>query len=61
LYKDPISIGLFALGLALVGFVATSCWGFGGNIFRNSLRDNYRWFNWVMAGLLVYTAIASLV
>ncbi len=59
--QNAIVIGLFALALALVGFVATSCWGLGGNIFRRSLRNNYRWFNFSMAGLLVYIAIASLV
>jgi len=60
-YQGPFITGLFALVLALVGFIAISCWGFGGNIFRNPLRKNYRWFNFVMAGLLVYTAVASLI
>ena len=60
-HRDAVTIGLFAVVLALVGFVATSSWAFGGNIFRNSLRKYYRWFNAVMAGLLVYTAAASLI
>jgi threonine/homoserine/homoserine lactone efflux protein len=59
-YHDPMSIGLFSMVLAGIGFVSTSCWAFGGNLFRNLLRKNYRIFNLVMAGLLVYTAIASL-
>jgi len=58
-YHGPIMIGLFALLLALVGFIATSCWGLGGNLFQKTIRKNYRWFNFVMAGLLIYTAIAS--
>jgi threonine/homoserine/homoserine lactone efflux protein len=59
-YHTPIMIALFALILALVGFISTTCWGLGGNIFRKPLRKNYRLFNFVMAGLLIYTAIASL-
>ena len=60
-YRALLMIGLFTLALALVGFVSTSGWGLGGNIFRNSLRKNYRWFYFIMAGLLVYTAVASLI
>lgn len=60
-YHTPLMIALFALILALVGFISTTCWGLGGNIFRKSLRKNYRLFNFVMAGLLVYTAVASLI
>jgi cysteine/O-acetylserine efflux protein len=59
-FQSPAMIALFALVLALVGFISTSSWGFLGNIFRIPLRKNYRWFNFVMAALLVYTAIASL-
>jgi cysteine/O-acetylserine efflux protein len=59
-YQTPGMIGLFALALAMVGFIANSCWAFGGNVFRSTLRKNYRWFNFAMAGLLVYTAVASL-
>ena len=59
-YHDPLSISLFALFLALVGFAASSSWAVGGNLFRKLLKEHYRSFNYVMAGLLVYTAIASL-
>jgi len=58
-HRDAITIALFAMALAMVGFAATSCWGLGGNLFRGAVRKNYRWFNAAMAGLLVYTAIAS--
>jgi threonine/homoserine/homoserine lactone efflux protein len=60
-YKSPVIIAVFAVILSLVGFTAVSSWAFGGNVFRNSLRKRYRLFNFVMAGLLVYTAIASLI
>lgn len=59
-YHDALSISLFALFLALVGFAASSSWAVGGNLFRKVLKENYRAFNYLMAGLLVYTAIASL-
>jgi len=58
-YPDPVSIGLFSALLAGTGFVATSSWALGGNLFRKFLLKNYRVFNIVMAGLLVYTAIES--
>lgn len=60
-YHDPLSIGVFALLLALGSFVSISCWALGGNLFRNFLRKHYRVFNLVMAGLLVYSAMASLI
>ncbi len=59
-YRDPTMIFLFSFLLASLGFVATSCWAFGGNLFRNLPQQDYRIFNFVMGGLLVYTAIACL-
>jgi cysteine/O-acetylserine efflux protein len=59
-YRDPLSLALFSALLAGISFVSVSCWALGGNLFRNLLRANYRVFNFVMAGLLVYTAVASL-
>jgi cysteine/O-acetylserine efflux protein len=59
-YQDPWSICLFSVLLAGVGFVATSCWALGGNLFRKTLRKNTQIFNVAMAALLIYTAVASL-
>lgn len=59
-YRDPAAIGLFALFLSVVCFIAVSCWALGGNIFRPWLIKYYRIFNLVMAGLLIYSAVASL-
>jgi cysteine/O-acetylserine efflux protein len=59
-WRDPLSISLFALGLALLSFTSISCWALGGNLFRNFLSKHYKIFNLVMAGLLIYSAIASL-
>jgi len=59
-FQQPATVSLFALVLAMVGFIAISCWALGGNIFRQTLRKHYRLFNYAMAGLLIYTAIAAL-
>jgi cysteine/O-acetylserine efflux protein len=59
-YHQPVTVSLFALVLAAVGFIAISCWALGGNIFRQTLRQHHRLFNFAMAGLLIYTAIAAL-
>jgi cysteine/O-acetylserine efflux protein len=58
-YQNPVVDGLFALLLAVVGFVAVSSWALGGNLFRSFLRKYERWFNLVMAALLIYTAAAG--
>jgi threonine/homoserine/homoserine lactone efflux protein len=59
-YNAPAMIILFAILLAAIGFIATSCWAIGGNVFRNWAQKNYRIFNLLMGGLLIYTAVASL-
>jgi cysteine/O-acetylserine efflux protein len=59
-FQEPVIVSLFAPVLALVGFIATSCWALGGDIFRLALRRHYRLFNLAMAALLIYTAIAAL-
>lgn len=58
-YQNPIIVSLFALLMAGIGFVATSSWALGGNLFRNFLSKYERWFNLAMAALLIYTAAAS--
>jgi threonine/homoserine/homoserine lactone efflux protein len=60
IYQNPISVSLFALLLACIGFIAVSSWALGGNLFRSFLQRYERWFNLLMGALLVYTAIASL-
>lgn len=61
LFKGGWQITGFAVGLALVAFVSCILWALGGHLFRRWLNRYYRVFNWVMAGLLVYTAISSLI
>ena len=59
-FHDLASISLFAIVLAFIGFVATTTWALGGNLFRPLLKKHYRIFNIIMGALLIYTAIASL-
>lgn len=59
LYKSPLMIFLFAIFLALNAFVATSAWSLGGSLFKTFGQKHYRMVNFIMAGLLIYTAIAS--
>lgn len=51
---------LFVLILGFNTFVATSSWALGGTLFRSLAQKHYRIFNYVMGGLLIYTAIAGL-
>jgi threonine/homoserine/homoserine lactone efflux protein len=60
LYKSPLMILLFAIFLAFTTFLATSTWALGGNIFRAVGQKYYRIVNFIMAGLLIYTAIYGL-
>ncbi|PKO19070.1 MAG: lysine transporter LysE [Chloroflexi bacterium HGW-Chloroflexi-10] len=60
-YSSPLQVVVFALILAVVGFLSISSWAIGGDLFRSLLKKHYRLFNLVMAALLVYTAIASLI
>jgi threonine/homoserine/homoserine lactone efflux protein len=59
-YQNPLIVSLFAPLLAALSFVSISCWAIGGDLFRHLLNKYYRWFNWAMGALLIYTAIASL-
>ncbi len=59
-FPDALRASLFAPVLAGIGFIATSCWALGGYLFRDWLRRYSLGFNLVMAGLLIYSAITSL-
>jgi cysteine/O-acetylserine efflux protein len=58
--RTPLQICLFGPILAGIAFIATSCWALGGDVFRHYLNRHYRIFNLVMAALLIYTALVSL-
>jgi threonine/homoserine/homoserine lactone efflux protein len=58
--KDPWIILLFAVILAAVGFVAISSWAIGGNLTKTLANKYSVILNYLMGGLLIYTAITSL-
>jgi threonine/homoserine/homoserine lactone efflux protein len=60
IYQSPLAVSLFAPVLAAVGFIATSCWALGGDLLRSFLKKYYLAFNFTMAALLIYTALAGL-
>jgi cysteine/O-acetylserine efflux protein len=59
-YRSSSSLILFSMLLALVGFIATSCWAFFGSILQNFLTKYNRLFNLCMSILLFYCAISIL-
>lgn len=60
-YHTNTSILLFSLFLAFNGFVATFSWGLFGSMFQAFLSKYRRGFNFVMALLLVYSAVTVVV
>lgn len=57
-YKSNVSLILFSLLLAFVGYVATTCWGIFGALFQRFLSKYQKPFNIFMSILLVYCAIS---
>ena len=58
--QNLLVVSLFAPFLAGVGFLAVSSWAISGDLFRSLVRQHTLAFNLVMAALLVYTAVTSL-
>jgi cysteine/O-acetylserine efflux protein len=56
--KSGISLLLFSLFLAFVGFLATSCWAVFGVLFQQVLAKYEKPFNVIMSLLLVYSAVS---
>ncbi len=59
-FHNPTIVSLFAPLLALVGFIATSCWALGGAIFRSFYQRYYLWLNLLLGALLIWIAVHSL-
>ncbi|WP_312109974.1 LysE family transporter [Brevibacillus reuszeri] len=60
-YSSSVSLLLFSILLALVGFVSTFCWSLFGSVLQKFLSKYRTPFNVVMALLLVYSAVSILV
>jgi cysteine/O-acetylserine efflux protein len=61
MYQNRFVLAAFAPLLAVIGFIAISCWAIGGNLFRGFLNKYWQIFNIVMGLLLIYTAVVSLI
>jgi cysteine/O-acetylserine efflux protein len=57
-YSDFGALFLFAMLLAFVGFLATSCWAMFGAMFQKLLSKYKKPFNIMMALLLIYSALS---
>ena len=57
-YKSVYVLTGFAAFLALVGFIATSCWSLFGAVFQKVLANNYKVINIFMSLLLLYCAVS---
>ena len=57
-YKSSISLALFSVLLAFIGFTATCCWSLFGSLFQRFLAANYKIVNVIMSLLLLYCAIS---
>jgi threonine/homoserine/homoserine lactone efflux protein len=57
-YSGVPTLTLFALMLAMVGFISTCCWSLFGSVFQRFLANNEKVVNTVMALLLVYCAVS---
>ncbi len=60
-HTSNVSLLLFSLFLAVVGFMSTSSWSLFGSMFQTFLSKYRNQFNVVMALLLVYSAVSILV
>lgn len=57
-YNSNIALILFSIFLALVGFIATSCWALFGSLFNRFLSKYKKQFNILMGLLLIYSALS---
>jgi cysteine/O-acetylserine efflux protein len=56
-HSVPVLVG-FAVALALISIVSTSCWAMFGSVFQRFMTQNHRVVNYVMGALLVYCAVS---
>ncbi|MFD6441050.1 LysE family transporter [Peribacillus sp. NPDC060186] len=60
-HTSNLSLLIFSLFLAFVGFLSTMSWSVFGSLFQRFLKKYRSQFNVIMALLLVYSAISILV
>lgn len=58
-YDDsPIALLLFAVFLALIGFISTCCWAVFGAVFQKFLAKHEKPINVVLSLMLIYCAVS---
>jgi len=57
-YKDPLPVSIFALSITIIGICAFSSWVLFGMILKSFLQKYQKPVNIIMAGFLVYSAVA---
>ena len=60
-YRQPIILALFALVLALAGYLSVNLWALTGSWLQNLAWRYQRWINLGMGILLIYSAVISLI
>lgn len=57
-YHDVVALGMFALFLAVIMFIAVLCWAAFGSVFERFLHSYTKGVNIIMAALLIYCAVS---
>jgi cysteine/O-acetylserine efflux protein len=60
-FRQPLILALFALVLALAGYLSVNLWALTGSWLQNLAWRYQRWINIGMGILLIYSAVVSLI
>lgn len=60
-FRQPLILALFALVLALAGYLSVNLWALTGSWLQNLAWRYQRWINVGMGILLIYSAVVSLI
>jgi cysteine/O-acetylserine efflux protein len=60
-YQDILSLTLFTILLAVIGYIATACWAAFGVMFRTVFSKYSRVINILLGLLLIYSAVAGFI
>lgn len=57
-YKSNFMLILFSIILAIIGFIATTCWAFFGVLYQRFMSKYIKPLNIIMSLLLIYCAVS---
>jgi len=60
-YQDLLTLTLYTIILAIIGFIATSCWAAFGVMFRTVFSKYSTIINIALGALLIYSAIEGFI